>query len=159
MDFDRRRIRASLQQIRHSNPRPWIDDIRGNFRERRQNEPAFRKSRVRYRDLSRVPDLRVIEKDVDVERSRTIGLSTNSASFTFDVQAQLDQLFGSAMGIHLNNGVEKPGLIRVVSGLGKINGRASDSLDARAPEAHDCRAEVVLTVAEIRTQAQINRHI
>ena len=82
----------SLQQLPYCQAADRILHIPGNFCERREDEGAVAKPRVRHRQAGLVDDGRAIEHQVEVERPRSSLERPIPAALTLEREQEFEQL-------------------------------------------------------------------
>jgi hypothetical protein len=101
----------------------------GDLAQRPENEVPQMQPRMRDDELGRLDDEIPGKQDVDVDRPRSLGERADALHLGLDPLRQPKKLGGLELRPDLEDLIEEPRLVRVVDGLGLINGGGPDHLD------------------------------
>ena len=97
-----------------------------------------------------------VEKDIEVDETRTLGERFLATHLRFDVAKSRQEFWGRQFRLGCENGVEKPGLVEIIDGLGFVNPGGFDDVNAGFRDAADGLAQVLFALANVGSQRQIN---
>lgn len=102
----------------------------------------------------------IVEEDVEIDQTRTFGKGFLATHLRFDVTQRVEEFGGGEIRLRFEDGVEEPGLVQKINGLGFVKAGKFPDVDAALAEESNGSAQVFLAVADVGTQRQINsRHV
>jgi len=130
--------------------------VRGDFGQRGQDEVALKHARVRDLQVRLLDRAVGVKKDVEVDEAGAFGERLVAAHVGFDLAEGGEEFVGRKTGFGTESGIEEPGLVEVVDGLGFVEARDSFDADGMAVEELDGFAEVVGSVANVGAKGDVH---
>lgn len=128
--------------------------IRGDLRERRQNEPPFEHPRVRKDGGGAISNRSSQVEDVDVDFPRSVGECRRPAAPPLDVLDRVEQLLGRSLPANLHGGVPEAPLVAESDGVGAIEG--GDAPNPCQPgELGDRPLDLEAAVADVGAETEV----
>ena len=125
-----------------------------------QDEVALKHAGMRNLEISGGNSVVAIEKDVEIDEARPLGEGFSAAHLRFDVAECAEKLKGGENRLRFEDGVEEPGLVEEVDGLGFVNAGYLYDGDTGFGEETDGLAQVFLAVTNVGAERQVNgRHM
>ena len=129
---------------------------RGDFGERDEDEVSQKHAGMWDLEIGSGDGVVAVEEDVQVDQARAFGEGFFAAHLRFDVAECREELRGREIGLRFEDGVEEPGLIEIINGLGFVDAGDSCDADGGFAEESDGFAQVCLAVANVGAQRQVD---
>src|SRR5665647_3318638 len=132
---------------------PGGDLLQGN-----ENEIPQLEAGVRDNESGRLEYQVPSEQDVDVDRPRALGYREPPLHLGLDGFRQAQELRRVELRANLENLVQEPGLVRVIHGLGLVDGRGGKHFDSAALEKPAGPGQVRRSSSQIAAEAEVIDH-
>jgi hypothetical protein len=135
-----------------------VTELGSDFEQGLENESPLQHVGMRNDELRHLYDVVAIEKEVDVDKARPLGTAcASAATFAFDPLQDREKLQWERTGLGGCRDIEKPGLVLDILRFGFVKGRPDDDVDVFGFEASQSLLNILPTVAEIRSQREVDR--
>lgn len=129
----------------------------GDFGERCEDELALEHAGMRNLQVRGVDGVIAIEEDVEIDKAWAFGERLLASHLRFDVAEGGEELRGGEVGLGFEDGVEEPGLVEIIDGLGFVDGRELYDVDAGLGKKANGFAKIGFAVADVSAESEIGR--
>jgi len=135
-----------------------MNGVRGDFGQRGENEISFGEARMRNgQDLG--PDDGILaEQNINIDNPGTISDGWPALHAFFDILDGVQDFQGCPLRFHLDNLIEKPGLIGKVHRLAPVKRRCRQNLETQFFQPSSRPSEISLRITEVASKTQIVFH-
>ncbi len=131
-----------------------MDSFGDNIRQRHEHEGTFVHARVRQDEIGRIPLLRPVEQQVQIEHARRVALTVAASTcLHFERLEQFEEFFRRQRGVECDGGVQVRALRWTADRIGLVEWRQGVDANARrSTQTVDRALEICHAIAEVRTQ-------